>query len=58
MEVDHISILDWIKNKNATINIINKKDDKCFQYVVTVALNFEEIKNDPQRLSNNITRKE
>ena len=58
MEVDHISILDWIKNKNTTINIINKKDDKCFQYAVTVALNFEEIKNDPQRLSNNITRKE
>ena len=58
MEVDHISILDWIKNKNAKINIINKKDDKCFQYAVTVALNFEEIKNDPQRLSNNITRKE
>ena len=56
--MDHISILDWIKNKSATINIINKKDDKCFQYAVTVALNFEEIKNDPQRLSNNITRKE
>ena len=58
MEVDHIQILDWIKNKNAAINIINKKDDKCFQYAVTVALNFEEIKIDPQRLSNNITRKE
>ena len=33
-----------IKNKKATINPINKKDDKCFQYAVTVALNYEEIK--------------
>ena len=32
---------DWIKNKKATINPINKKDNKCFQYVVTVALNYE-----------------
>ena len=23
---------DWIKNKKATINPINKKDNKCFQY--------------------------
>ena len=22
---------DWIKNKKATINLINKKDNKCFQ---------------------------
>ena len=27
-----------------TINPINKKDNKCFQYTVTVALNYEEIK--------------
>ena len=30
---------DWIKNKKATINPINKKDNKCFQYALTVALN-------------------
>ena len=35
---------DWIKNKKATINPINKKDNKCFQYAVTVALNQKEIK--------------
>ena len=29
---------DWIKNKKATINPINKKDSKCFQYVVAVEL--------------------
>ena len=31
----------------ATINSINKKDEKCFQYAITVALNYEEIKKDP-----------
>ena len=35
---------DWIKNKKATINPISKKDNKCFQQAVTVALNHEEIK--------------
>ena len=39
---------DWIKNKKATVNPINKKDTKCFQYAVTVTLNHEEIKKDPQ----------
>ena len=34
---------DWIKNKKATINPINKNDSKCFQYAVTVTLNYEEI---------------
>ena len=38
----YIDSPDWIKNKNATINPINKKDDKCFQYTVTVALNHKE----------------
>ena len=36
---------DWIRNKKATINTINKKDIKCFQYVGTVSLNHKEIKN-------------
>ena len=42
---------DWIKNKRATINPINKKDNKSFQYAVTVAWNYEEIKKDPQRIT-------
>ena len=46
----YIDSLDWIKNKKATINPINKKD-KCFRYAVTVALNHEEIKKDSQRLT-------
>ena len=47
----YIDSPDWIKNKKATINPINKKDNKCFQYAVTVALNYEEIKKDPQRIT-------
>ena len=37
----HIDSPDWIKIKKATINPINKEDDKCFQYAATVALNWE-----------------
>ena len=38
----------WIKNKKAIINLINKKDNKCFQYAITVSLNHEEIQKDLQ----------
>ena len=27
----------WLKNKKVTINPQNNKDDKCFQYALTVA---------------------
>ena len=37
--------------KQAPINPINKKDNKCFQYAVAVALDHEEIKKDPQRIT-------
>ena len=36
--------------QNATINPRNN-DDKCFQYAVTLALNLDKIKKDPQRIS-------
>ena len=40
----HLQILQARqKRKQAKINLINK-DDKCFQYVVTVALYYQEIK--------------
>ena len=42
---------DWIKKKKATINPKNE-DDKCFQYAVTVALNYEYIKWNPKPISN------
>ena len=40
----------WLKDKKSTINPKNN-DDKCFQYAVTLALNLDKIKNDPQRIS-------
>ena len=43
---------EWLINKRATINPKNK-DDKCFQYSITVALNHQNIENHPERISNN-----
>ena len=40
----------WLKDKKSTINPKNN-DDKCFQYAVTLALNLDKIKKDPQRVS-------
>ena len=40
----------WLKNKKSTINPKNN-DDKCFHYAVTLALNLDKIKKDPQRVS-------
>ena len=39
------------KNKNAKTNPKNK-DGKCFQYALSVALNYEQIKKNPQIMSN------
>ena len=40
----------WIKDKKSTIDPKNN-DYKCFQHAVTVALNRDKIKKDPQRVS-------
>ena len=40
----------WMKNKKATINPKNN-DDNCFQNALIVALNYQSIKKDPQRIS-------
>ena len=40
----YIDSSDWIKNKKSTINPINNKDDKCFQYDATEASSHEKIK--------------
>ena len=42
----------WLKDKKSTINPKNN-DDKCFQYAVTLPLNLDTIKNDPQIISKN-----
>ena len=47
----YIDSPDWIKNKRATINSINKKDNNCFRYAVTAALSHEEIGNNPERMA-------
>ena len=41
----------WLKNKKATTNPKNN-DNKCFQYALTFASNYEQIKKNPQRISN------
>ena len=46
----YIDSPEWLKNKKATINPKNN-DDKYFQYALTVALNHEQIKKDPQRIA-------
>ena len=47
----YIDSPEWLNSKKATINPQNKKDDRCFQYAVTVALNHEQIKDHPERIS-------
>ena len=40
----------WLKNKKATINPKNN-DNNCFQYALTAALNYQNIKSNPERIS-------
>ena len=47
----YIKSPEWILNKRATINPKNK-DNKCFQYPITVALNHQNIESHSERLSN------
>ena len=42
---------DLIKNKKSTVNLINKKDNKCFQYAIKVVLNHEEIGKHSKRIT-------
>ena len=46
----YIDSPEWLKNKKATINPKNN-DDNCFQYALTVALNHQNIKKNPSRIS-------
>ena len=48
----YIDSPEWLKNKKAIINPINKKffnDNKCFQYAGKAALNHEKIRKNPKR---------
>ena len=40
----------WLKDKKSTVNPKNN-DHKCFQYAATLALNFDNINNHPEKIS-------
>ena len=40
----------WLKNKKTTINP-KTKDANCFQYALTVVLNYEQINKNPQKMT-------
>ena len=47
----YIDSPEWLKNKRTTINPKNK-DNECFKYVITAALNYNKIRNHPERIFN------
>ena len=47
----YIKSPEWIKNKGVTINPKNTKDNNCFQYAITAALNYQNIDHHPERIS-------
>ena len=48
--LSYIHSTKWLKSKKLTINPKNN-DKNCFQYALTVALNYQNIKKDLQRIS-------
>ena len=46
----YIDSPEWLKNRKPKINP-KDNDNNCFQYALTVALNYKYIKKDPQRIS-------
>ena len=46
----YIKSFEWIKNKVVTINPKNTKDNNCFQYAITAALNHQNIDNHPKKI--------
>ena len=47
----YIKSPEWLYNKGVTINPKNTKNNMCFQYAITAALNHQSIKNHPGRIS-------
>ena len=47
----YIPLPSWIAKKKAIINPKNENDEECFKWAVTAALNYEKIKNHPERIS-------
>ena len=42
----------WIYNKKSTINPHNIDDNNCFSYSIVATLNYQNISNHPERISN------
>ena len=49
MNKNFIETPEWIKNKKCVINPQNK-DNKCFQYSITLSLYHNRVNNNPQRI--------
>ena len=47
----YIKCNEWLKNKGVTINSKNIKNNNCFQYAITAALNYQNINSHPERIS-------
>ena len=47
----YIESPEWLHNKGVTINPKNTKDNNCFQYAITTALNYQNIDHHPERIS-------
>ena len=47
----YIIAKDWVIYKKAIINPNNKNDNKCMQYAIIIALNYEKIDCHPKRIS-------
>ena len=43
---------EWLSYKKSTINPYNHSDNQCFLYAIVIALNYHNIDNNPQGISN------
>ena len=50
--ISYIESPKWLTDKKATINPKNTKCSACFAYSIIVALNHQNIKNHPERITN------
>ena len=50
-ESSYIESPEWLHNKGVTINPKNTKDNNCFQYAITAALNYQNIDCHPEGIS-------
>ena len=43
---------NWLINKKSTLDSCNKEDNWCFLFAIVLALNYQSISNNPQRVNN------